>query len=234
MTSSPTPRPRVMLVDDDATLRRLVAMMLEEMPLDLVCCASVAQALTVLRQAPVDLLITDWMMPGASGEVLLQALDAEPELRGTAKVVVFSAGLDPEAQGRLPAYGVWRLLNKPVSLQDMEGCVREGLGARWDELAAVQRHFAGEAALFEAFKADCLQQFVVDIAAGEAALLAHDAPAMRRLAHTLKSVLPMLGRVEAGGLAQTLEAAAAAADASGMQRHWPPLRAALQVLRQQG
>jgi CheY-like chemotaxis protein len=232
----------VLLADDDASMRKLVAMVLEVLDIELLVCANGAQALDALRTAPVQLLITDLMMPGVSGYDLLQALAETPALRGPARVVVFSAGLDATARARLAPLGVWQLLGKPVSVKALEDCVRSALalavpaaepgagdcaaaGAAvpdegFAEQAAVARYFAGQTALFEAYRADCLLQFSRDLQDGSLALTARDAPAMRRLAHNLKSVLRMLGRDAAAAQAQTLEDAAARADWNGMAEGW--------------
>lgn len=122
-------RPRVLLVDDDASIRRFVALALEELDLTLIACASVADALAVLREAPVQLLLTDLMMPGESGLDLLQHLADNPALRGGALQVVFSAGLDAATRARLDRFDVWRQLSKPVSVLKLESCVREAVAS---------------------------------------------------------------------------------------------------------
>jgi CheY-like chemotaxis protein len=234
----------VLLVDDDAALRKLVTMVLEVLDIELVVCTNGADALAALQAAPVQLLITDLMMPGVSGYDLLQALADTPALRGNARVMVFSAGLDAAARARLAPLGVWRLLGKPVSVRALEAGVREALalsageaagpdGAPSDgpagsaaadeasaEQAAIARYFGGQAALFAAYRADCLAQFTHDLQAGDQALAVKDAAALRRLAHNLKSVLRMLGREAAAGQAQALEAAAAGQDWNGMAEGW--------------
>lgn len=60
-------RPRVLLVEDDPSLRRFVALALDELDIQLLRCASVAEAVEVLSQGPVRLVLTDLMMPGESG-----------------------------------------------------------------------------------------------------------------------------------------------------------------------
>jgi len=236
-------RPRVLLVDDDATLRRLVAMMLEEMPIQLLVCASAAQARAVLQQQPVQLLITDWMMPGESGLELLQWLQAHPQHRAQARTVVFSAGLDDLAQRQLEGLDIWRTLAKPVSVLAMEQCVRDALGlgdrpvsvpvpgATADsERAAIRQHFAGNTALFMAFKADCARQMAADISEAESALAGQDAQALRRVSHNLKSVMRSLGREAAAAQAQLLENACAAQDLQKAAGLWPDLRQACREL----
>ena len=51
-----TTLPRVLLVEDDASLRRWVAMVLEDEPIELVSCGDGATALAELARAPVRLV----------------------------------------------------------------------------------------------------------------------------------------------------------------------------------
>jgi len=231
------PLPRVLLVEDDAAVRKLVALALEDLALDLVPCGDVPEALAALSQAPAQLVITDLMLPGVSGMALLERLHGDTGLCAGARRVAFSAGLDAATRQRLLALDVWRLLDKPVAVQTLCDCVAEALGLpapAWASAATdadlIDRNFAGDAGLFHAFRDIARQQFSVDVEAGERALLARDASALRRLAHSLKSVLDSLGESAAAEQARTLEAAAAQIDWRRLQNEWPPLAAMLQAL----
>lgn len=236
-------RPRVLLVDDDASIRRFVALALEELEVDLVEVPGVAPAREALAAGRFDLIITDLMMPGETGLDLLQHLADQPAQRGAARVAVFSAGLTAAMQARLDTFDVWRQLSKPISLTALEDCVRDAVSARAsapaetmaasssgdeslsaDERLAIDRHFGGEQALFVAFRASCRAQFAADLQAGDAAVAGGDAAALRRLAHSLKSVLATLGHAGPGATARTLEDAAAAADWSSATPLWQQLR----------
>jgi CheY-like chemotaxis protein len=239
---------RVVLVDDDVSIRRLVTMALAELPIELVVCASGAEALEALRLAPARLLITDLMMPGMSGFELLQRLVAEPSLRGSARLAVFSAGLNAEAQARLAGLGVWREISKPVSVLALAATVEEALAEDEqapaaapqapasanappsDEAQAIRTHFAGNAELFHAFKAGCLLQFQDDLRQLQAALDRRDAGALRRLGHSLKSVLHTLGFAQAASHARALEVAAAGQDWAAVAAHGSALRLSLESL----
>ncbi len=229
--------PRVLLVEDDTSLQIFVGMALEELPLQLQCCASVGEALTLLHRQRYALIITDLMLPDASGRELLARLRDEPALRGEAPVVVFSAGLHEPVRAELQALGAWRLLAKPCALDELEQCVREGLALSRNTTPPaasapdpVHAHFGGNAALYEAFRRSCLQQFAHDVRTGDTAAQALDAPALRRLAHSLKSVLLTLGHAEASDLAKQLEARAEAGDWPQAQPLWLQLRQALLAL----
>ena len=230
--------PRVLLVEDDLSLQRFVELALDGMALDLRCCATVAEAIDLLRSDRYALVITDLLLPDASGRDLLARLQQEPDLRGNARCAVFSGGLDDASKrADLMALGAWRLLSKPCSLDELESLVNEALqGASAAAPTArtsvdpVQSHFGGNEALYRAFRASCLQQFAQDLALGDAACSAGDAPALQRLAHSLKSVLLSLGHEHESQLARQLEYLAEGAQMEAAQALWMRLGHALRQL----
>ena len=160
----------------------------------------------------VELIITDLMQPGESGIGLVQRLLQEPVQGHRIPVAVFSAGLTPPVREQLQAMKVWRMVSKPASVAEREACVTDALAlvaeppanapatsttladeAADDEAQAIASRFAGEEFLFKAYRASCLQQFPADIRQGDAACTAQDWPALRRLAHSLATVLLTLG-----------------------------------------
>jgi DNA-binding response OmpR family regulator len=230
---------RVLLVEDDSSIARFVGMALEELPVELVVCTSVAKALDALRAQPVRLVITDLMLPGESGLSLLQALQDQPALRREALLVVFSAGVTTDVRQQLNALQVWRILSKPASVAALEACVRDALqltaeaerltgGTEVDltaeERLAITTHFAGDTALFRAYRDSCFTQFSADCLAGDQAMAVQDAPALRRLAHSLATVLLTLGYQEASVVARALEATAQTSDLQGMAEDWQRLK----------
>lgn len=93
--------------------------------------------------------------------------------------------------------------------------------------AAITEFFGGDAALYGAFRSACLLQFTADVQHGDRCAQAPDLPALRRLAHSLKSVLRSLGEDDATVAAEGLEAGALEGDGLGAQRAWLGLRAHL-------
>jgi len=235
------PSARILLVEDDTSLQRFVELALEELGIELEIAARVGSALASLRARPAELIITDLMLPDQSGMELLAALEREPALRASAKVVVFSAGLNPEIRKQLATYGVWRMLSKPCSVTMLEDCVREGLAqpgaalssapAQAAERDPIALHFGGNTELYQAFRASCLPQFKLDVQSGDQACAQLDAPGLQRLAHSLKSVLLTLGDAQASAQARALEDSSAQADWSAALPQWQGLRVAIENLQ---
>ena len=89
--------------------------------------------------------------------------------------------------------------------------------------AAAERYFKGSASLYHAFLQAGLAQFPNDMAAIEMALTSHDSAALRRLAHSLKTALGMLGFEAQKQRALKLELAAFEGDWSAATMAWHSL-----------
>jgi CheY-like chemotaxis protein len=235
--------PRVLLVEDDPSVRRFVAMALDEADIELVQRDSVEGAFEYLAAQRVDLVLSDLMLLDGSALRLVEWLAQSAACR----VAVFSAGVTPEVQRQLEACRVWRILRKPVSLAQLHACVAEGTqlpaaatttvtavgavpGVSARETYATERYFDGNAALFATYAAGCREQFAHDVLAGDRAWLDDDLAELRRLAHSLKTVLLMLGYDHEASMARLLDGAAAADDEPEAYRLWDLLRNALKKM----
>ncbi len=238
---------RVLLIEDDASIRRFVAMALEDESLQLAMAASLGEARALLGSGEIDVVIADLMLGDGNGLDLLAELGPRAGLTR----IAFSAGIDRTTRARLDAIGVTEVLSKPVSLAALQETVararvaasgaipstRAAVLARPGtalETAAVERYFGGERTLYEIYRQQCLAQFAEDLRQGNEVAAGSDAPAMRRLAHSLKSVLTMLGHEPAAARARMMEEAAADADAARAAALWQDLAATLQALRAAG
>ena len=245
-------RARVLLVEDDASIRRYVGMALGDLPLDLVEAGTLSEARQALTSGSYALLLTDLMLPDGSGLDLLAELQAEPTLRGQARIVVFSAGVSGDVRERAMALGAWQVLDKPVAHAALVGCVAQALAGpdsaaaastesalqrgevspAMMRAAAIAAHFAGHAGLYDEFRAASVAQFDADIAEADAACLRPDVAALRRQAHNLKTVLLLLGAEDASAQARALESAAAGATTmTALLPLWQTLRSVVRSLR---
>jgi CheY-like chemotaxis protein len=119
---------RVLVVEDEETVRELAVILLRRLGYDVLVAADGNAALHMAREfdGPIDLLLTDVLMPGMSGPQLAAGITAQrPGLR-----VLFMSGYAPDAMLRDGILeGEVEVLNKPFSAQRLASRVREVLSA---------------------------------------------------------------------------------------------------------
>jgi HPt (histidine-containing phosphotransfer) domain-containing protein len=92
----------------------------------------------------------------------------------------------------------------------------------------LQLYFEGSTEIFEPFREACLVQFPLDLVQGHTASNAADLPELRRVAHSLKSVLQTLGYFELGDAARQCETTSHAGDLDAARQGWASLANQLQ------
>jgi CheY-like chemotaxis protein len=120
---------RVLVVEDEAALRKLFVKMLESLGYRVTTAANGGEALLAVEEEGVrpDLLITDVVMPGMSGSVLAERLrQTQPDLK-----VLYMSGYTDNAivhHGVLDAGTPF--LQKPFNIVDLGAKIRELLSAK--------------------------------------------------------------------------------------------------------
>ncbi|MFA7330079.1 MAG: response regulator [Candidatus Delongbacteria bacterium] len=117
---------RVLVVDDNATNRDILANQLRSWQVDGGHAESGRVALERLREAaaagrPFDVVLLDYHMPGLDGLETARAIQADPALAGARLAILSSAGLDG-ADWR--ACGITSCLSKPVRQVELLECLR--------------------------------------------------------------------------------------------------------------
>jgi two-component system cell cycle response regulator CpdR len=117
---------RILLAEDDDSLRGFLTRALERAGYEVRACADGEEALEALPEAQWDLLLTDIVMPGADGiEVARQAAVAQPELRImfiTGFAAVALAAKESAPQGA-------KVLSKPIHLREIVAEVERMMAA---------------------------------------------------------------------------------------------------------
>lgn len=108
--------PRILLVEDDASLRKLLLEELQDAGYDTCDAPSAEQAWSLLNAHPVDLVISDLRLPGADGMALLQQTRQLPAAPGF--VIITGFGTVSQAVDALKE-GADDFLTKPVDLQHL-------------------------------------------------------------------------------------------------------------------
>jgi PAS domain S-box-containing protein len=140
---------RVLVVDDNATNRKVIMGQLMLCHMDTVCASSANEALALMRQAanagrPFEVALLDHQMPGYDGAKLGKAINSEPALSVTRLILLTSSG--QRGDGQLFAdIGFAGYLLKPVTQRDLIDCLTMVLGVKaqaWHEKSQpiVTRH----------------------------------------------------------------------------------------------
>ena len=117
-------RRRVLVVDDDESLRRVTQVQLEQAGYDTKVAADGAEAMALLQRSPHDLVISDLKMPEMSGLDLLRRIRSEyPD---TVVVMITAFGTVGTAVEAMKA-GAYDYITKPVHADELDLVVRRSL-----------------------------------------------------------------------------------------------------------
>lgn len=113
---------KVLLVDDDASIRRALGRALSMGGFDVVAAGSGEEACELLQVHEIDVALIDFLMPGMAGSTLYHIIATQwPHL---ASRVIMMTG-EPEDYNQDPWFALHRLpvLRKPFELQDMRDLI---------------------------------------------------------------------------------------------------------------
>ncbi len=121
------PHLRVLVVDDNATNRKLLRQMLAQWKLDCEECALSEDAVDIMKSAtragrPFDLALLDYHMPVLDGEALARAIKAEPAISSVPLVMLTSVAGTGEGT-RMRHAGFAGYLTKPIRHSQLFDCI---------------------------------------------------------------------------------------------------------------
>jgi len=125
---------RIIIVDDNATNRKVLMGQLSLCGMDAVCAGSADEALSLMRHAAAagrafEVALLDHQMPGCDGATLGKTILGEHTLRGARLVLLTSSG--QRGDGRLfSELGFAGYLLKPVTHRDLTDCLTMVLGTQ--------------------------------------------------------------------------------------------------------
>jgi DNA-binding response OmpR family regulator len=123
-SSSATPKPRILIVEDEATTRKAITQALNLMDYRADGVASGSEALDRLSSAPYDLMLLDLRMPEIDGvEVMKRARTAHSSLL----VIVLTAHATLESAIAAVRSGAADYLLKPCSIREIEAAISRAL-----------------------------------------------------------------------------------------------------------
>jgi two-component system KDP operon response regulator KdpE len=108
-----TPRPKILIVEDNSDIRRLYAIGLNQRGFEVKVASNGAQAIERLEREQPDFILLDWLMPLMDGGQVLDSLRADTKV----PVIVISGEPAP-ADGVLdPRIRSW--LTKPITIDEI-------------------------------------------------------------------------------------------------------------------
>jgi len=120
--------PSILIVDDEASVRQIMAKTLENAGYNPLVATDGAEAIAIYSQhlSKIDLVITDVMMPLMDGTATIRALHRiNPDVR-----IIVASALPPSARLNEAAnYGVKHFLPKPYTSQTLMSVLRNVLTA---------------------------------------------------------------------------------------------------------
>lgn len=119
--------PCILLVDDQRDIVRLLHSTLQTLghPLDLVDAPSGEEALLEASRRKIDLLVSDYLLPGISGVELMRKIRVRnPEM----KVIFISGMTERKARTEMLGAGAVAIFDKPIPLADFLDAVERSLG----------------------------------------------------------------------------------------------------------
>jgi CheY-like chemotaxis protein len=125
MPNSPA---RILIADDDASIRRLIELVLRKDGYRLTFVANGLRALEHLQAETPDLVICDLNMPDLDGFQLLAALKEAPGLARIPVIVVTAAG-QPAQEVEALRLGAAACVLKPFAQTQFQALVRETLAS---------------------------------------------------------------------------------------------------------
>ena len=121
---------RVLVMDDDATIRLTISAMLRELGYDVVCTADGDEAVAAYRQAaadgrPFDLVVLDLTVPGRPGG--LEAMDELKAIDPDVRAIVASGYSTAPVMDHVQDYGFCASIAKPFGIDELGKVIENAL-----------------------------------------------------------------------------------------------------------
>ena len=120
--------PTILVVEDETSIRKLVAVNLSARGYDVIEAASAEDGLAQLRQVPLSLVLLDIKLPGMRGWDLLAAMSDDPRIALDIPIIIMTASV-ADVQTQAQDYpNIVKILIKPFIIDDLVQAVADVLG----------------------------------------------------------------------------------------------------------
>ncbi len=120
-------RPKILLVDDEPLILRLMERTLNDAGFDCACCCSGNEGLEALASRRFHAVVTDVAMPGMSGiDLLRSARRLIPDL----PLILVSGDSSETTLAQAQRFGAYGYLRKPLEISKLVGLLRRAVDQR--------------------------------------------------------------------------------------------------------
>lgn len=123
--------PHILVVDDQANVRTAVVQVLlscNRTDLNIDQLSNGAEALRKLQSRNYDLLISDTVMPGMSGDELMRAVRADDKLKALPAILMLAVGAGKKEVLEAVALGISGFVIKPFKPDQLQVQIKKVLG----------------------------------------------------------------------------------------------------------
>ncbi|MBD3343863.1 MAG: response regulator [Chitinivibrionales bacterium] len=130
--------PKILVVDDEANIRKTLAEILEDESYEVIVAEDAQQGVRCFKQEYPDIILMDILMPGKDG---LEALAEIKGLGADCEVIMISGHGTIESAVKAIKMGAYHFLQKPLSLIEVKQIVRHACDAKMqrDELKSFRK-----------------------------------------------------------------------------------------------
>lgn len=121
--------PRILAVDDNSANLKLVVTLLQELQLPVLSAASGQEAIDIVQQQSVDMILMDIQMPHMNGLEATSHIRTLPE-RGNMPIVALTAHAMADEKEALLKAGMNDYQTKPISQEQLVSCIERWTGFR--------------------------------------------------------------------------------------------------------
>jgi len=120
--------PSLLIADDDRFMRETLGEVFAERGFTPLLAADGAEAVEILQQTKIHLLLTDYQMPRLTG---IEAIQQARAIRHDLPCILMTAHLDQQVREEARRAQVFRALSKPFSHSVLTGAVRDAMRAAY-------------------------------------------------------------------------------------------------------
>lgn len=123
-------KPLVLVVDDDETHQKLLALLADHVEITAFVASSCEEAVEALEMFSFDLILMDYRMPEVDGYLCTRKIRAMKEYSNRIPIIAVSAHVFPDSRLRALEAGLNDFLPKPFTLNQLKEKIEQWLPKR--------------------------------------------------------------------------------------------------------